>query len=150
MRLWLCALAITGCAGTTVGYQRDLVRGPYGMPLDQPAERERVGTCAATMRVRVIDSTFAPVAGARVVVSNRVRVGAIEETLGTYHYQTDPVLTDRHGIAHVCPPGDLPPRSPWEGIGGGWTDRGAGQIDVFYGTRAATLLPPFRQQVVLP
>jgi hypothetical protein len=149
MRLWMCALALVGCAGRSVGYQRELVKEAYGQPVTQPRGPERVGRCEATLRLRVVDAKFAPVTGARVVVSNRVIMGAVEETLGTYQYRTDPVLTDRHGFAYVCPPGEFPPTSPWEGIGGGWTDRWRGQIDVFHGNRAATLLPPFAPQIVL-
>jgi hypothetical protein len=149
MRFWIWALVAAGCGGTTVGYQRTLVRGPYGAPPGQPLVTERVGQCEPTLRVRVVDAAFAPIEGARVIVSNRVRVGAIEETLGTYEYQADPVVTDRHGIAHVCSPNEMPPHSVWENIGGGWTDRGAGQIDVFHGQRAATLWPPFKEQILL-
>ena len=147
---WLCLLVLVGCAGTTVRYEREHVRGAWGFVPPEPGSIEQVGRCEAKLRVRVIDAEFRAVRGARVVASSYVRVGAIEETLGAYFYRAHVVLTDEHGFARVCRPDNLPPYSIWENIGGGWIDRSRGQIDVFHDKRAATLHPPFTAQIVLP
>jgi hypothetical protein len=137
-----------GCAGRPVGYDAEHVRGPYGQPGTH--EVQFAGHCDARLRIRVIDATHAPVAGARIVVSRRVAAMAVEENLGVDEYRTRPVRTDRNGFAHVCPPDELPPVSPWEGIGGGYTQRYRAQLDVFddFG-RTATSYEPFAAQVVL-
>ncbi|HEY5949672.1 MAG TPA: hypothetical protein VIV40_29460 [Kofleriaceae bacterium] len=143
-----CIVLAAGCAGTPVAYDAEHVRGPYGTPGTHDVQR--AGSCDARVRIRVIDENHAPVAGARVIVSRRVSAMAVEENLGTDEYRTHAVLTDARGFAHVCSPDDLPPRSPWEGIGGGFTIRGQAQLDVFdeHG-RSATIYEPFVPQVVL-
>ena len=139
-----------GCAGTTIQYDTENVRGPYGTPGTHDVMRD-AGRCEATVRIRVIDARSAPVVGARVVVRRSVQAQAVEENLGTDEIRTRPVLTDCHGFAHVCSPDDVPPRSPWEGIGGGFTIRGQAQLDVFDDRgRSATIAEPFGALVVLP
>ncbi len=144
----LPALLLAGCAGHSVGYDVEHVRGPYGSPGTHAVRAG--GSCPATIRVRVIDEHHAPVAGARVIVTRQVRAMAIEENLGTDEYRTRPVLTDARGFAHVCSSDDLPPRSRFEGIGGGFTMRGGAQLDVFDPRgRTATAYEPFPPQLVV-
>lgn len=143
-----CALLLAGCAGTSVRFDVEHVRGPYGSPGTHQVRAG--GSCAAKLRIRVIDEHHAPVEGARVVVHRQVRAMAIEENLGTDEYRTHPVLTDARGFAHVCSPDDLPPESRWEGIGGGFTMRGRAQLDVFDDRgRTATTYEPFVPQLVV-
>jgi len=145
----LCVLLFASCAGHPVLYDVENVRGPYGMPGTHAIDRA-AGHCDAKLRIRVIDETFKPVVGARVVVSRSVTAMAIEENLGVDEFRTRPVLTDKHGFAHVCSPDDLPPRSRWEGIGGGFTMRHQAQLDVFDDRgRAATMHEPFVMQIML-
>jgi hypothetical protein len=142
------ALLLAGCAGTSVRYDVENVRGAYGSPGTHEARLG--GSCEAKLRIRVIDGSHAPVAGARVIVHRQVRAQAIEENLGTDEYRTHPVLTDARGFAHVCSPDDLPPVSRWEGIGGGFTIRGTAQLDVFDDRgRTATSYEPFPAQLVV-
>ncbi len=124
------------------------VRGPYGQPGSH--EVQPAGRCEATVRIRVIDERHVAVVGARAIVRRSVTAMAIEENLGVYECRTRPVLTDGHGVAHVCSPEDLPPRSPWEGIGGGYSRRGQAQLDVYDDQgRVATISEPFASVVVL-
>ena len=137
-----------GCAGTPVIFDAEHIQGPYGTPGTH--EVAPAGRCDANVRIRVIDAHNAPVAGARVVVRRTVTEMAIEEDLGRNEYRTRPVLTDRHGFAHVCSPDEVPP-PPWlEGIGGGYTLRGQAALDVFDDRgRSATIHEPFGALVVL-
>jgi hypothetical protein len=140
---------LASCAGHPVPYDVEYVRGPYGTPGSHAVDRN-AGHCDARVRIRVIDEAFKPVAGARVVVSRSVTAMAVEENMGVSEFRTQPVLTDSHGFAHVCSPDEVPPRSPWEGIGGGFTVRHQAQLDVFddHG-RTATIHEPFVTQIVL-
>lgn len=142
------ALLLAACAGNPVRYDVENVRAAYGSPGTHAVRPG--GSCDAKLRIRVIDDHHAPVAGARLVVSRQVREQAIEENLGTEEYRTHPVLTDARGFAHVCSPDDLPPKSPWEGIGGGFTIRGTAQLDVTdeHGRRAS-MYEPFTAQIVV-
>ncbi len=145
----LCAvLLLAGCAGASVHYDVENVRGAYGAPgthVVRPA-----GSCRLAVRIRVIDEQHAPVAGAHLVVSRQVRAQASEENMGTDEYRTRPVRTDRQGLAHVCSPADLPPVSSWEGIGGGFTIRGTAKLEVSDDHGGiATSYEPFAPQIVL-
>ena len=141
-------LLVAGCAGSSVHYDVENVRGAYGSPGTHAVRP--AGSCRLVLRIRVIDEQHAPIAGARLVVSRQLRAMASEENLGTDEYRTRPVETDRQGFAHVCSPDELPPVSPWEGIGGGFSIRGNAKLEVSDERgRTATSYEPFAPQIVL-
>lgn len=76
-----------------------------------PMPREPTSrTCRPTRRVKVTDAAGAPVAGASVVVEQRLRVGPWVSGLGRIVVAlTAPVTSDAEGLAYVCQPRRLFP-----------------------------------------
>jgi hypothetical protein len=72
--------------------------------LDAHDATSPLAMCTPGTRVKVTDSTGAPVAGALVVV--RQREHALCPSMGptTPLYTTEPVRTDSHGVATTCDP----------------------------------------------
>jgi hypothetical protein len=138
-----CVLLGVGCtriASAPVG--RVLIGGQAAMRTprgDATRTPEPAGDCQLSCTVRVVDASGARVAGARVEVRQRVSETASGDTLAIWQYMTGPRVTDRKGEARVCAPGALRPEPEWQGIGGGYTDRGAGSIEVSVGTSRATV-----------
>jgi hypothetical protein len=155
MRTLLVMFAI-GCGGTPVPVNRVMVGGEMQPQHPLP---EEMHACTPSRRLTVVTANGAPIAGARVDVEQRVSEHAIEETLAVWSYRAVSARTDSRGRAMICEPSELSPRPTatlstfnMEGIGGGHTDHGGGQIVVTVAGRTTIVNPPFAPElrIVIP
>ena len=142
-RVVVLSVAAFACGCASVPVRRVLVGGDSYRTLGRTPHAEVVDSCVPSRRVRVVDASGTPIQAARVIARQRVSQTASEETLAVYVYSAAPVRTDARGIAAVCEPGALLPRSPWHGIGGGGSFGDDGTILVTAGVEAVVLRPPF-------
>jgi hypothetical protein len=155
MRTLLVMFTI-GCGGTPVPVNRVMVGGEMQPKHPLP---EEMHACTPARHVTVVTANGTPVAGARVDVEQRVSEHAIEETLAVWSYRAVSARTDARGRAMICEPSELSPRprsTPssfnMEGIGGGYTDHGDGQIVVTVAGKTTIVNPPFDRElrIVIP
>src|SRR5438309_9262463 len=105
MRLISLLLVLSAC--TTVPLHRTMLGGELVEAGKRVGAIEPSGSCPTGLRVHVRDLHFKPVAGARVVESQRVAEHCAEETLSVYELSTSAVTTDEQGTAWVCNPNEL-------------------------------------------
>jgi hypothetical protein len=152
----MLVLFAIGCGGTPMPVNRVMIGGEL-----QPAHPlpEEMHACTPSRRLIVVAANGVPIAGARVDVEQRVSERAIEETLAVWSYRAVSARTDARGRATICEPGKLSPRPiatpssfAMEGIGGGYTDHGDGQIVVTAAGRTTIVDPPFARElrIVIP
>ncbi len=112
--------------------------------LAEPAPPAPEGTCPATMRVRVVDATGAPVPSAEVTVHQRVSMNAPSMVPMRSDYHTEPVFTNTLGEARVCHPDRVPKQTEDY-----FTHRDGGHVEAKLGERAGVLASPFKGPVVI-
>jgi hypothetical protein len=155
MRTLLVMFAI-GCGGTPVPVNRVMVGGEMRATHPLP---EEMHACTPSRQLTVVATTGAPIAGARVDVEQRVSEHAIEETLAVWSYRAVSARTDSRGRAMICEPSKLSPRPTatpssfaMDGIAGGYTQHGDGQIVVTVAGKTTIVNPPFARElrIVIP
>jgi hypothetical protein len=140
-----------GCGGTPVPVNRVMVGGELQTTHPLP---EEMHPCTPSRHVTVVAADGTPIAGARVDVEQRVSEHAVEETLAVWSYRAVSARTDARGRAMICEPNQLSPARmatpssfAMEGIGGGYTRHGDGQIVVTVAGTTTVVNPPFAHEV---
>lgn len=135
---------VIGCGGPAVPVNRVMVGGEM-----QPAQTlaQEVDPCTASRRITVVAANGAPIEGARIDVEQRVSEHANEETLAVWSYRAVSARTDALGRAVICEPSRLSPAPQLQGIAGGYSDHGLGEIVVTAGAVTSIVRPPFPRDV---
>lgn len=134
----LAVVAVVGCASAPrLQVLRTDLRAEAAAPVPE-------GTCPATLRVRVVDGTGAPVPGAEVALHQRVSMNAPSMVPTRDDYHTAPVITDPHGEALVCRPERVGPS-----VADYFARGDGGRVEARLGERAGQLAPPFTGPLVL-
>jgi len=152
----LLVMFVLGCGGTPVPVNRVMVGGEMQGRHPLP---EEMHPCTPSRWLTVVAASGVPIAGARVDVEQRVSEHAVEETLAVWSYRAVSARTDARGRAMICEPSELSPRPrptpssfDMEGIGGGYTQHGDGQIVVTVAGTSTVINPPFARElrIVIP
>ncbi len=137
MRLAALVL-VAGCAAPT---RLQVIRsslaggGPHGEPS---------GTCAATLRVRVVDGGGSPISGAMVVSHEGEYMNAPSMVPSQFAYATAEVVTNARGEATVCKPEGL--RQYEKDM---FTHSTGAYIEAKFDNLAGRALPPYRGPIVV-
>lgn len=136
----LLVLGLFACASTPL-LRVQQTNEPMG---HRPAAPFQVGTCAATVRVRVVDAQGRAVVGAEVVAMRVISNRAPSMVPSVDRYRSQPVMTDARGEARVCDPDGLHDIGPYD-----FATVRKSVIEARRGTEVGTIAAPFDGAIIL-